>query len=337
LSEPYITDWNKYVFGNESSTFAHQIEWLEILRRSFGHKPVYLLALEGEKITGILPMILKSSLIFGKFIVSLPWLDYGGICADSPQACSILLEKAVKIAKAERCEFLELRGITLIDYPMVSKTNKVSFFLDLDPKYESVWRKIDPKARNQVRKAEKSGLEILFGEKELLDEFYHVFSHNMRDLGTPVWSKKLFENILLFFPQKSEIALVKLRAQTIGGALILYFKDRMIIPSASSLKQFLSYCPNNLLYWESIKRAIGMGLKKFDFGRSTLNSGTYHFKKQWVKDHTQLYWQYYLNRPGELPEMNPENPKYRFWIKMWQKLPLSFTNFLGPKISRNLP
>jgi lipid II:glycine glycyltransferase (peptidoglycan interpeptide bridge formation enzyme) len=123
----------------------------------------------------------------------------------------------------------------------------------------------------------------------------------------------------------------------IGGGLVLYFKDMLTVPSASSLGSFLSYCPNNILYWEIIQRGCLKGFKKFDLGRSTWNSGTFKFKNQWVKEPTQLYWQYHLNKIKSLPELNPESSKFSLGIKLWKKLPLTWANFLGPKIVRNLP
>lgn len=329
--------WSDYVLQNESATFAHQIEWKAILEKSFKQKPVYLLAKEEDRIAGVLPLFYYSSFLFGRFLISLPWLDYGGVCSDSQEAQKKLLDRAIEIARDKRCRFLELRSVKEKDERLVTKTSKVTFILELESNPEKVWKRIDSKARNQVRKAQKSGLEVIFGQEENLEKFYSVFSLNMRDLGTPVWTKKLFRNILNSFPDKSEIALVSLKDKVVGGALILYFKDMLTVPSASSLSSYLSYCPNNILYWEIIQRGCLKGSKKFDLGRSTWNSGTFNFKSQWVKDPSQLYWQYYLNETKDLPELNPENPKFSLGTKLWKRLPLSWTKFIGPKIVRNLP
>jgi len=329
--------WEDYLEKNTSTSFAHQIEWKTVLEKSFKQKPVYLLAKNEDQIVGILPLFYYSSLLFGKFLISLPWLDRGGVCADSEEIQEKLIHNAVQIARQKRCKFLELRSVLVKDKSLITKTSKVTFILELNPDPEKIWKKIDSKARNQVRKAQKSGLEVTFGREEYLDQFYSVFSTNMRDLGTPVWTKELFKNILTYFPDTSEIALVKLNRKIIGGALILYFKDMLTVPSASSLGSFLSYCPNNILYWEIIKRGCLKGLKKFDFGRSSRNSGTFNFKRQWVKEPVQLYWQYYLNKTKDLPELNPESPKFSLGVKLWQRLPLILANFLGPKIVRNLP
>jgi len=336
-TDRFESQWKAYLDEKEFSTFAHQIEWKAVLEKSFKQKPVYLLAKDGDRVVGILPLFYYSSFLFGKFLISLPWLDYGGVCSDSDEVQEKLIDKAIEFAKEKGCKFLELRSVKAEDKRLTTKTSKVTFVLELDPDPEKVWKRIDSKARNQVRKAQKSRLEVTFGKEENLDQFYSVFSVNMRDLGTPVWTKELFQNILTYFPDKSEIALVRLKDKIIGGALILYFKDMLTVPSASSLGAYLSLCPNNLLYWEIIQRGCLKGLKKFDLGRSTRNSGTFNFKSQWVKEPTQLFWQYYLNEIKDLPELNPESSKFSLGIKLWKKLPLSWANFLGPKIVRNLP
>jgi serine/alanine adding enzyme len=336
-TEEFDTSWRNYLCKNSAVTFAHQIEWRTILEKSLQQKPVYLLAISQDQVVGILPLFYCSSLLFGKFLTSLPWLDYGGACADSRDIHEKLIDQAIEITKNKNGKFLELRSVADKDERLATKISKVTFSLQLDSNPDKVWKNLNSKARNQVRKAQKLGLQVTFGRHENLDQFYSVFSTNMRDLGTPVWTKELFRNILTCFPESSEIALVKLKDKVIGGGLILYFKDMLTVPSASSLGTFLTYCPNNALYWEIIQRSCLKGFKRFDFGRSTLNSGTYYFKSQWVREPIQLYWQYYLNKIKDMPELNPENPKFDLAIKLWKKLPLALANFLGPKIVRSLP
>lgn len=77
-------------------------------------------------------------------------------------------------------------------------------FLDLATDVDSQWRGFDAKLRNQTRKAEKSGLQFVGGHLELLDGFYEVFARNMRDLGTPVYTKNFFCNILDAFSRNYE-------------------------------------------------------------------------------------------------------------------------------------
>ena len=159
----------------------------------------------------------------------------------------------------------------------------------------------------------------------------------MHDLGTPVWGFKFFKTILETFPDTAQLILVRKNKKAIAGGLVLSFKDTLYVPSASAYRSSLKYCPNHALYWEVIKKGCEQGYNIFDFGRSTLNSPTFGFKKQWVSTPAPLVWQYYLNKAKEMPAINPDNPKYRIFINLWRKLPLPIANFLGPKVIKNFP
>jgi len=215
--------------------------------------------------------------------------------------------------------------------------HKVTMLLDLKSSVEDQWNSLDGKVRNQVRKAEKAGLRTVMGGVELLDGFYEVFCRNMRDLGTPVYGRNFFRNVLEEFPATTRILSVTKDDRVIASALLTWYKDTLEVPWASSNKDFRAFCPNNLLYWEAIRFAVDSGHGTFDFGRSTPGEGTYNFKKQWGARPVQLHWQYLLREGEAVPEVNPKNPKYRLAIQAWQRLPLTLTNLLGPHIVRCIP
>jgi lipid II:glycine glycyltransferase (peptidoglycan interpeptide bridge formation enzyme) len=131
--------------------------------------------------------------------------------------------------------------------------------------------------------------------------------------------------------------MVKKDEKYIAGGLVLEFKDRLYVPSAAAYRSALKYCPNHGLYWEVIRKGCEEEYSYLDFGRSKIDSNTYKFKKQWVPDPTQLKWQYHLARAKEIPAINPASPKYRLFINIWKKLPLSAANYLGPRIIKNFP
>jgi serine/alanine adding enzyme len=209
--------------------------------------------------------------------------------------------------------------------------------LELAPDIESQWRAFNAKLRNQIRKAEKSGLQSVLGDLELLDDFYAVFARNMRDLGTPVYPRRFFRNILEAFPETTKIFGVYHERKMIAAGIASWFGDTLEMPWASSISDYKALCPNNMLYWQAIKFAIEKGFRKFDFGRSTPHEGTYNFKKQWGARLVELYWQYLLDGQKEIPDLSPSNPKYQSAIRVRQRLPVSVTKVLGPMIGRNIP
>jgi len=335
FSESWRRGWDHFIEA-DPATLAHAGSWLSVICQAFGHEDRSLVAERDGEICGVLPMMLLRHWFFGTSHVSLPWLDYGGVLADGPETSRALLDAAIAQAREDRVSFIEFRSMEVVDSELPTRDDKVTLVLELDTA-EQVWKSLDPKVRNQVRKAQKAGLRCQFGREELLPEFYRVFARNMRDLGTPVWGISLFRNILGAFPKTSEIAVVRLGDQAVGGGLVLSFKDTVYMPSASSLREYFHLCPNNLLYWEVIKRACENGYKTFDFGRSTVGSGTYSFKKQWGPEVKPLYWQYVLLDGKEMPQLNPSNPRFKFLIEVWKRLPLPIANWLGPRIVRHLP
>ncbi len=335
--EPDATAWDSYIDNHPARTFAHRWEWSTVLANSFQIKPLYIIAIIGDKIVGILPSTFMKSMIFGKYLISLPWLDYGGPLADTPEIALGLTDFAISLAKENDCRFVELRAVQLQLPGLLDKRQKYSFVLDLSGSEEEIWKGIDSKAKNQVRKAEKSNLTVRFGKGELLDEFYKIFAFNMRDLGTPVWPKSLYSEQFKRFGYDTEMAIVMMGELPIAAALIIHYQNYSAVPSASSYYKYRNLCPNNLMYWEIIKHCHKRGSVKFDFGRSTLNAGTYNFKKQWVKNPVEQLWQYKLLTIDDLPELNPSNPKFKLAINIWKRLPLPIANALGPKIVTKLP
>jgi FemAB-related protein (PEP-CTERM system-associated) len=200
-----------------------------------------------------------------------------------------------------------------------------------------MWDGLDRKVRNQIRKAEKSNLTVASGGTALLDEFYAVFARNMRDLGTPVYSRSLFAAILAEFPGDARLHLVRLNGRTIAGALSYAFGDSIEVPSASSLREHRTLCPNHLMYWSIMEQAIAEGRTVFDFGRSTPDDGTYHFKEQWGAAPKQLWWEYSLQGKCELPAEDRHSSKFQAMIEAWKRLPVGVANVIGPHIARSVP
>lgn len=330
--------WDSFVEQADGGVNYHRSRWLDVIQKTFRHKAYPLLARDrAGDVVGVLPMVLMKSPIFGTFLTSLPFFNFGGVLSESESAVSALLDRAERLVGECGAEFLELRHVDEVTTSLPSKTHKVTMRLDLDPDPEVLWKSFKPKVRNQVRKATKSGLTATSGRHELLDDFYEVFARNMRDLGTPVYSKSLFRNTLDEFPESTRIFTVNHPDGCVAAGFGIWNRGMFEIPWASSIRSYNPMCPNNLLYWELLEFACKNGCSVFDFGRSTPNKGTYRFKKQWGAKPVQLNWQYIMASGEELPEMNPENAKFQLAIKVWQKLPVMLTKIIGPPIVRNIP
>jgi FemAB-related protein (PEP-CTERM system-associated) len=202
---------------------------------------------------------------------------------------------------------------------------------------EALDAELGSKLRAQIRRAGRESQEVRIGGAELLDDFYDVFARNMRDLGTPVYGKGFFRAVLAAWPQRSHVVVVRLGNRPAAAAILLGFRDMLEIPWASTVREANPLGLNMLLYRSVLGLAIARGYGYFDFGRSSVGAGTYRFKQQWGAHPLQQYWHYGLRNGAGLPRLNPDNPKYRLMISLWQRLPVVFTRIIGPPIVRSLP
>lgn len=346
---PRLEQWMQ---SEKPTPLSRNPRWLNVLGQSFGHDVFMLEAFDGDKTTGLLPLAFVHSYLFGRYLVSLPYLNSNGVVAEDDAVRRQLIERAVQLADELDVRHLELRHEQAIEHPKLNARmdSKVHMRLPLPDFAGPLWDRIPAKVRNQVRKGEKSGLSLSWGGVELLSDFYGVFSRNMRDLGTPVYGRSLFAGILRHFPphptlspqeergkgEGAELCVLRLDKTPVAAALLLHGQGVTEVPSASSLRQFNSTCANMLMYWNLLERAIQRGQKVFDFGRSTVDGGTYQFKKQWGAKPEPAVWQYYV-RDGDAGEMRPDNPRYQRLIRIWQRLPVRLTRWIGPRIVRGIP
>lgn len=332
-----VLAWNAYARHKDNSLGYFGMEWAKIFYGAFGHPAYPLAALRGNNICGILPLTLVSSKLFGRFLVSMPFVNYGGILADDQNAAAALVQKAESLRHELKAKSVELRHTAPSGLGLPSKSAKVSMLLDLPQEPEILWKSFKDKVRNQIRKARKSGLSFDSGGSELLDDFYSVFCVNMRDLGTPVYSKSFFANVLENLPESTRVLRVMQDGKCIASGITYAYGDTMQMPWASSLLSCRNVCPNHMLYWEALSQASTDGFSIFDFGRSTPDSGPWRFKKQWGAYELPLTWDYILPDGEELPQLNVSNPKFSLAISAWKRLPLAVANTIGPRIVKCIP
>jgi len=329
---------DRYIAQSSSASLYHNYAWCEVIEKSFGHKTYYLVCEEKkDSLSGILPLVHMKSLIFGNFIVSMPFFNYGGVCADNEVNRNHLIGEAIKLAKKLDARHIEFRQEEPLNNGFPFKLEKVSMRLNLPPSQKELWNSFSSKLRSQIKVPQKNGIYARIGGIEELDNFYKVFSVNMSHLGTPVYPKRFFRNILEKFPRCTSICSAFLGDIPVASGFLVGFKNVLEIPWASSLWKYNRLSANMLLYWTVLQFACENGFTVFDFGRSTPGEGTFKFKEQWGATPTPMRWHYWLRSNGAIPEITPRNPKYRIAIDLWKKLPVSVTRFLGPHIVKNIP
>ncbi len=330
--------WDRFVEGNVSASRYHRSDWLDMTTEVFGHKSYRLEALSPTgDIDGLLPLVRLKSRLFGDYMVSLPYVNYGGLVSNGPDATGALLSYAEELAIECGCSHIEIRETDPVDTSWHLRSDKVSMILELPDSPEALSKSIGSKLRSQIKRPKRENPEVKIGGSDLITDFYAVFAENMRDLGTPVYSKRLFSSICNTLGDAVRIVVIYLGGVPVSAAFLIRDGDRMEIPWASSLYSTRKLSVNMLLYWVCLEHAIETGCKEFDFGRSSEGSGTFRFKKQWGAEPLAHHWYYWLGGGQEMPGLSPDNPKYALAIKAWQKLPLWISNRIGPLIVKNLP
>jgi len=327
---------DSFVESHAAGNICHTTAWSCMLQEHRGYSTHYLAAYEGQSLRGVLPLTHVKSALFGNRLVSQAHSNYGGVLADDAQATEALYQHAVQLAGSLGCQAVDFRSTTPLPHDLPMRQGKISMHLPLTADPEDLWKGFDPKVRNQVRKAQKSELVADQGGLELVDEFYELYTIRMRDLGTPPYHRDLYKGILTAFPNNSRIFVVRQGTLTLGAGMVTAWNGFVEIPSAATRVEFNNLCPNNLLYWSIMEHYCRQGMKTFDFGRCTVESNTYRFKKQWDSQAVDLYYQSWVKDGARAGDADHDDAGNQWKIRLWKRLPLWVTRKLGAKISRGL-
>jgi FemAB-related protein (PEP-CTERM system-associated) len=311
--------------------------WKRIIEKAFKYESRYLFIEERGSIRGVLPLFMVSNVLFGRCLISTPIAVYGGVCADDERMSGQLRRAACQMAERERVQYLELREQRPIaEQGFQTKKLYVTFDLELPRNLDELLRGFPRDTRYMIRKAQKHDLQAVVDNRQL-DAFYEVYSRSFANLGTPVFSKRLFRIVLDELGDQCELTTVWQGKKALAAVLSFRFRDWILPYFGGSLPESRPFAANNFMYYEVMRRALEGGVRYFDFGRSKLGSGSYAFKTQWNMRERSLPYQFFLVRRKSMPNFSPANPKFTLAISLWKGLPLSVTRLLGPAMVRAFP
>ncbi len=328
--------WDAFVLNLPEATFFHRFGWKRVTEQAFRHRTHFLLAERNGRIEGVLPLAEIKSRLFGHSLISLPFCVYGGIAAATPEARAMLDAHAQSLATELDVGHLEYRDRDAShDETWPGTDLYVTFRKELDPEVEKNMLAIPRKQRAMVRKGIKNELSVDW--EAGVDGFFAVYADNVRRHGTPALSKRYFALLREEFGDDCDVLLVRgPGGRVVSGVLSFYFRDEILPYYAGDAVEARNLAANDFKYWELMRTAGERGIRVFDYGRSKIGTGPYDFKRNWGFEPRPLHYRYKLVRAASVPQNNPNNPKYRLFIKAWQRLPLAVTNFIGPHIVKNL-
>jgi FemAB-related protein (PEP-CTERM system-associated) len=330
-------NWDDYVAAQPAACVYQLAGWPTAVASIFGLEAFYLTAGSGTgPLRGILPLIRQKGWLMGNRLTSLPFFNYGGALADNEATRATLMDEAVELARRLGKDRVEFRDMVAPPPGWSHRADKATLLLDLPSSHEALQKQFGSKLRSQIKRAERELFEVKIGGRDRIDDFYPVFAEVMRDLGTPVYPRRFFEQLAERMAEFCTVLTIHREERPVSGAFLVGWRNTLEIPWAATISAEKPRATNMLLYSEVLKLAVARGYSVFDFGRSTIDSGPYRFKLQWGARPVPLHWSVWP------PEMFGGNQGHGTSLRdratrAWSKLPLSVANRLGPLISPSLP
>lgn len=328
-------EWDHAAQRFEGWTPFHLAGWTQAIRRVHGHDPLRLAAWSDGIVRGVLPLVPVTSPVFGRYLVSVPYGNFGGPLGDDA-AMEPLAAAAVRAAQDMRASLLELRADRPLPLSLPVSNRKITVMLDLAATPEAQLKAFDAKVRSQARRAEKDGVTFAFGAQEV-DAFFDVFAHHMRDLGTPTQPRAFFRALVESLAPYVWVGVARLGDVPVAGGFGFRWGDTFEITWAASLRAYNKVSPNMGLYWAFLRRCIEDGARTFNFGRCTPGGGTHRFKRQWGGRDVPLPWYQHTRDGGAAHTPSPSDGKYSWGPELWKRLPVPLATAMGPRLVRYIP
>lgn len=343
LINPDYDLWNSFITEQDCVCFSHRLDWPKTIGAVYD-LPLFhlvLIELKSRKVVAALPLLLFAPPEEEARLISLPYTDGAGVLAVNSETAVCLLKSALAFAEEHEIPHLEIRqphGLKNLFKKVETKNSwqynsydfKTGLHRELPETSEELWASFSSKVRNQVRKAQRCGCTVQLGSVELLDDFYAVFSENMRDLGSPVHSSELFRRLLECAALAGRVVMIYLEGVPVAGGIVFQHNTTLSNPWASSLRRYRPSCPNMLLYWAMLEYAMDCGCTIFDFGRSTAGAPTCRFKEQWGATREQLVWHVFSRSGHTLWDPRSESLE----IEHWKSINLAQSRVEGPALRR---
>jgi FemAB-related protein (PEP-CTERM system-associated) len=315
----------------------HRSAWLSAVQAGTGQRAAGLVSERMGIVTGWLPLTEVRSALFGKALVSSGFGVGGGILAEGTEAADALAKQAEAYASQYGFSGIELRGGPIPTGWETWSDKHCGFERPLAADDEAELLAIPRKARAEVRKGLSFGHRITIGRgRDDRAAHYACYSESVRNLGTPVFPKRLFDAMLDAFPGSSDILTVW-QGNTPLASVLSFYHDGAVLPFWGGGSQAARPArANELMYYELMCHARRKGMKRFDFGRSKIGSGPFAFKKNWGFEPVPLTYGAWTAPGAPARNIDPTDASYSRKIELWKKLPLPIANTLGPWIARGL-
>ncbi|KAA9020705.1 FemAB family XrtA/PEP-CTERM system-associated protein [Sphingobium limneticum] len=335
-----VAELDAWVLAHPNSTPFHRPGWVMGVEAGTGQKAKMLVArLFGKDIVGLLPLTSIRSALFGRALVSSGFAVDGGILTTDRKAGTALADAAWIMAERLGCDTLELRGgETPRGASWQEKADAyLGFSRALSADDEAELKAVPKRHRAEIRKGIGNDLTFEMGrDKRLRDIHYRLYAHSVHNLGTPVFPRALFDQVMDRFGDDADIAMVSKDGVPLSAVISLYHRGACMPYWHGAAGGARAMRSNEFLYFSLMRAARERGCTIFDFGRSKVGTGPAAWKKTWGFEGEPLGY-HLRTAPGkETRDVNPLSPQYRRKVELWKKLPEPIANLIGPHIARGL-
>lgn len=329
-----------FLADHPGATLFHQPEWLEAVAKGTGNRALVLAAERDGTLVGYLPLHEIHSPVFGRLLASTGFAVGGGLLLAPGTDPAPLLAAVEDLAIRLSCPAIELRGGNLpvegAGWRLKTEAH-CGFVRPLAADDEAQLLAIPRKQRAEVRKGLERDFAITVGTAPRdRAAHYAVYAESVRNLGTPVFPRRLFAAMLDRFGPSADILTVWHRDVPVASVLSLYHRGVVLPYWGGGTRAARPLRANDRMYFELMRHARERGCTAFDFGRSKTGSGAYHFKRNWGFAPEPLAYAAWTAPGHEARDADPTSAKHRALIAAWQRLPLAVANRLGPWIARGL-
>jgi FemAB-related protein (PEP-CTERM system-associated) len=325
-----------FVAAHPGGTPFHRPLWLQAVAAGTGNPALALIAERCGAIVAHLPLSEIHSPIFGRLLASSGFAVDGGLLGDGHG----IVAAAEELALRRSCPAIELRGGALpqgrAGWTLRAEAH-CGFVAPLAVDDEAQLQSIPRKQRAEVRKGLAEMLEVETGTSERdRAAHYVVYAQSVRNLGTPVFPRALFDAVLDGFGADADILTVRHAGEPIASVLSLYHRGAVMPYWGGGTRTARDLRANDRMYFELMLHARRRGCNRFDFGRSKTHSGAWHFKRNWGFEPAPLTYAVWTAPGAEPRDADPTSGRHSLPVAVWQRLPLGIANWFGPLIAKGL-
>jgi FemAB-related protein (PEP-CTERM system-associated) len=334
-------EWTSFVETHPDATLYHTLPWRNFIADVFGHAPRYLVAHDGDRLAGILPLFHVRVPVLGSKLISLPYdIGSGGALVNAAPAEEALAREAITLARELNVDYLELRHGSERPAlaPLALRTQTPVLISDMVLDGETaVQARIAPDHRKAVRKAASRGVTVR--QAVTLEDyraFYDVYLRVFRDFGTPPYHARYFTELWKRFQPGGavQLFLAGTEDRCVGGLMLFCWKHSLVSKFAACLPEAVPLRAYAALYWQAIEHGLQHGYKRLSWGTSSRDqTGLIEFKERWGAT-TQPVMLYDLDVRKRAPDLASYYDSGGLARKVWRRLPLGVTRAGGAVLNR---